>query len=128
MKIVSSIKYLIPAIAAIFVIGCAPQPATPLYNYENYSNSYYAYKKNMSPESTLELQKSIEKIIENTGNSRSGRVPPGMYANLGYMYLKAGKPNEATASFTKEKSIYPESSLFMDRMINKIQVAEGGKK
>ena len=51
-----------------------------------------------------------------------------MYANLGYMYLKSGNSNEATANFTKEKTIYPESTQFMDRMINRIKIAEGEKK
>jgi len=129
MKIIKKIHYFIPLIAiAAMISGCVPQPEKPLYNYGNYSDSYYAYKKNMTPETTLALQNSMEKVIEETALSQSGRVPPGMYANLGYLYMKAGKPNEAIASFTKEKDIYPESAFFMDRIINKIQVAEGNKK
>jgi len=128
MKIGDNVKYLVPMVVASLLVGCGAEPAKPLYSYGNYSDSYYAYKKNMNPESTLALQKSIEQTIENTDNGRSGRVPPGMYANLGYLYLKAGKPNDAIASFTKEKNVYPESALFMNRLINKIEVAEGSVK
>lgn len=121
--------YLVPVVATVVLLtGCAPQPAKPLYNYGNYSDSYYAYKKNMTPETTLALQNSMEKAITDTKLSQSGRVPPGMYANLGYLYIKAGKPNDAISNFTKEKTVYPESTIFMDRLINKIQATEGSKK
>lgn len=126
-KIVKRLKYVVPALAVIILVGCGAQPAKPLYNYASYSDSYYAYKKNMTEESTLQLEKSIQEAINGTENSRSGRVAPGMHANLGYLYLKAGKANEAIASFTMEKTIYPESTLFMDKLINRIKAAEGKK-
>lgn len=128
MKIVKNIKYLFLATAIILITGCASQSPKPLYNYGNYSDSYYSYKKNMTPKTTLALQNSIEKAIAETDKSESGRVPPGMYANLGYLYVKAGKPSEAIANFTKEKSIYPESTFFMDRLISRINATEGSKK
>lgn len=128
MRIVKNIKYLLSATAIILITGCVSQSPKPLYNYGNYSDSYYSYKKNMTPETTLALQNSIEKAIAETDKSESGRVPPGMYANLGYLYIKAGKPSDAIANFTKEKSIYPEATLFMDRLISRINAAEGGKK
>jgi len=99
----------------------------PLYNYIDYSESYYAYKKDMSTESLLTLQQSMEKAIEIAGQSSSGRVPPGMYANVGYIYLKSGKYQEAIVSFTKEKNIYPEAAHFMDRMIKKVELTEGAQ-
>ncbi len=120
---------LAPVIIAVFVVGCAKQPQyLPLYNYEDYGKNYYAYKKNMNPETTAALMQSIEKTTQEAEKSSSKRVPPGMYANLGYMYLKASKPNEAIANFTKEKAVYPESTLFMNRMINKVQALEENKK
>ncbi len=108
-------------------MGCA-QSAKPLYNYGNYNKSYYNFKKNTGEESALELQKTIEQAIKEKDGGTSGRVPPGMYANLGYIYLKNGKASEAIDNFTKEKTTYPESTHFMDRMIKKVQLAEGAKK
>lgn len=107
--------------------GCVNQ-SKPLYNYGNYNESYYAYKKDLNAESMLVLQKSIEKVIKNAGESTARRVPPGMYANLGYIYLKNGKINEAIANFEKEKVIYPEAAHFMDRMIKKTKLAKGAAK
>ena len=114
-------------IIAITMSGCATQPK-PLYTYGDYSGKYYSYKQNMSPESALELQKSIEYAITNTENTLSNRVAPGMYANLGYIYLKSGNTDKAIENFNNEKSIYPESAHFMDRMIKKIEVAQGENK
>ncbi|WP_373001124.1 DUF4810 domain-containing protein [Sulfurimonas sp.] len=120
------LKIIAPIAIAFFMTGCVEQPK-PLYNYGDYSDSYYASKKNICAESSLKLQKSIEKCIESTDGTLSGRVPPGMYANLGYIYLKGGNSEEAISSFTKEKTMYPESAHFMDRMIKKIKIAQGPK-
>lgn len=110
--------------AALLTGGCA-QKSQSLYNYGTYSERYYAYKKDATDESMFALQQSIEKAIENAGDSRSGRVPPGMYANLGYLYLKSGNGKEAITNFEREKAIYPESAHFMERMIRKVEAAEG---
>jgi len=126
MRIVTKTALLGVVTIGFLMSGCSAQPK-PLYNYGEYSESYYHAKKELSPESALELQKSIEYSIENAANSRSARVAPGMYANLGYIYLKGGKTDKALESFNKEKLIYPESAHFMDRMIKKIEVSEGKK-
>ena len=127
MQFASPLGFLLTLSAAFLLSACSDGPK-PLYNYGDYSDSYYGAKKNMTEESTLELQKSIEASIQNASESSSGRVPPGMYANLGYMQLKSGKTQEAIANFEKEKALYPESAHFMDRMIKKVQTAQGDKK
>jgi hypothetical protein len=123
---ISKIGGLILIFSVSLLSGCV-QPQ-PLYNYSDYNESYYHYKKDMSEESTLKLQKSIEEAIDKAGESRSGRVPPGMYANLGYIYLKGGNPKGAVLNFEKEKTTYPESAHFMDRIIAKVELAEGASK
>ena len=126
MRILTVLGLLTTIAISLLLSGCA-QPK-PLYTYGDYSSSYYATKKDMNEESALQLQKSIENAIENAHSSSSGRVAPGMYANLGYIYLKGGNTAKAVESFNKEKSIYPEASHFMNRMIQKIKVAEGENK
>ncbi|MFT7860776.1 MAG: DUF4810 domain-containing protein, partial [Sulfurimonas sp.] len=109
--IVLSLGTLILAIS-----GCSSH--TPLYNYGDYSESYYALKKESTADTALEYKQALEYCIKEADDSRSGRVPPGIYANLGYLYLKAGKNKKAVEYFTKEKSTYPEAAFFMDKMIN----------
>lgn len=107
--------------------GCASTP-TALYNYDGYSESYYAYKKSPSNESLESFIKVIEKDIENVDDSTSKRVPPGLYAKLGYLYLKSGQKDKAVAFFEKEKTIYPESAKFMSTLVNKVEASQGDKK
>ncbi len=122
-----TIPLLVITTIALLMSACSTKQE-PLYIYGDYSQSYYDSKKNLGVNTALELQKSIEYAIENASESRSGRVAPGMYANLGYIYLKGGKAAQAIESFNKEKSIYPESAHFMNRMIKKIDLMEGKNK
>jgi hypothetical protein len=110
----------------LLMAGCTKQPST-LYNYGDYSQSYYAYKQDPDAKTLLAMQQAIQKAIADAGDSISKRVPPGMYANLGYIYLKQGNPKEAISNFELEKKLYPESAHFMDRMIEKVKMAEGAK-
>jgi hypothetical protein len=127
MKVSHKLTLITSVIAIILTSGCSSQPK-PLYNYEDYSDSYYHYKKNAGEKSALEYKQNLEKAIENAGDGSSARVAPGLYADLGYTYLKGGNNQKAIEYFTKEKTIYPESAHFMDRMIQKIQTNEGDKK
>jgi hypothetical protein len=95
-----------------------------LYNFGDYNDSYYKHKKKSTPETRQALIKSIEKAIGEENKSLSGRVPPGMYANLGYMYLQDGNTQKAISLFEKEKETYPESVHFMDRLIVKVEKTE----
>ena len=110
----------------LITAGCSTHN-TALYNYEDYSESYYADVKEHNAESQLKLQKSIETAIENAKDSQSGRVAPGLYANLGYIYLKEGQNKKAIESFQKEKALYPEAAKFMDKMIQKVTMLEESK-
>jgi hypothetical protein len=48
-------------------------------------------------------------------------VPPGFHAHLGYLYFQTGKTDQALQSFETEKSLFPESTIFMDRLIAKLK-------
>jgi hypothetical protein len=111
---------------AVFMTACSSHN-TALYNYGDYSESYYSDVKDHSHESQLALQKSIEEAIKNAQESRSGRVAPGLYANLGYIYLKEGQSKLAIENFKKEKALYPESTKLMDRLIKKVEMLEEDK-
>ena len=117
------LKTAVSLAALLLMTGCATKPQA-LYHYGTYSESYYAYKQDASAENLLALQQAIEAAIADAGDSISGRVPPGMYANLGYIYLKQGNAKEAVKDFEMEKSLYPESAHFMDRVIEKVNKAE----
>jgi hypothetical protein len=108
---------ILSALIALFSLsGCKSTP--PMYEYNNYAESYYSLKKSTSDESYKEWKISLEAIIE-LSNEKSMRVPPGVYANLGYIHLKANNQEQAIQYFEQEKGIYPESEKFMNSLIKK---------
>lgn len=120
-------RSVILTIAAVLTVatitGCASKPQA-LYNYGGYSHTYYQLKKESSSEQLTALQEEIVKLIESKDHGMTGRVPPGIYANLGYIYLQQGNPQKAVENFKMEMEIYPESRQFMELMINKVKTAE----
>lgn len=114
-------KLLILAVSAltIFTSGCATQK--PMYDYASYSESFYGMKKDAGTETSEEWKTALEEIITKS-NAETLRVPPGVYANLGYIYLKANNNEKAIAYFEEEKKIYPESEIFMTNLIKKSKI------
>lgn len=126
MKNIFNIKFVVAiSMSAAFLTGCATT-AIP-YEYGNYSESYYSFKKEPGDQSLLEWKNSMMEIIEESEES-SFRVPPGIYANLGYLSLKQNNLDEAIAYFLKEKEIYPQATVFMDKLIAKTKSAKDGEK
>lgn len=119
----SIISAMTALLAAATITGCAAKPQA-LYNYDGYGHAYYQLKKENSPEQLAALQEEIVKMIQSKDHGTTGRVPPGIYANLGYIYLQQGNPQKAVENFKMEMDIYPESKQFMELMINKVETAQ----
>lgn len=101
--------------------GCAT-PRQPMYAWGNYSDSLYQSKKNETPETYEQHVQVLEKIVTES-NTRNLRVPPGVYAELGYVYASRNNPGKAIELFRLEKQTYPESTLLMDRLIGRAEKA-----
>ena len=69
----------------------------------------------------------MTEVIEESGENEF-RVPPGIYANLGYLSLKQNKFDEAVIYFNKEKQTYPQATVFMDKLIEKTKSTKDGDK
>lgn len=104
------------AAVGLLLGGC--QTARPLYHWGNYEKvMYLSYAK---PEkATLEVQR--EKLEEDVQQAagRNAAVHPGLHAQLGYVYFQLGRVDDALKEFNTEKALFPESAVFMDRMIEK---------
>jgi hypothetical protein len=48
------------------------------------------------------------------------KIAPGLYAELGTLYLQAGDATKAVAMYTKEREVWPESRGLMDALINNV--------
>ena len=102
-------RLLLFAIAALSA-GCV-QTAKPMYHWCNYSDSLYTCKKNDGAETLTQHQAVLEKIVAES-KEKSMRVPPGVCAELGYVYAAQNRNREAIGLFEQEKQTYPESVLF----------------
>lgn len=111
--------YLLIVIAGgIALTGC--QSGKPLSYWGSYESlTYKSYSKpgDVPPETViLRLNEDLQKA------AGLGLKPnPGIHAYLGYAYYEVGKPDEALKEFEAEKSLYPESACFMDRLIAKLK-------
>jgi len=49
------------------------------------------------------------------------RMPPGWHAHLGYLYYELGQRDQARQELLTEKAEFPESKVFMDRLLANLQ-------
>ncbi len=107
-------KTILIILATVLFTACSVQK--PLYTWSNYTNSSYNYLKNSDEKSTQELIESYQTIIEKQKGSR-GVVPPGIYADYGFLLLQANKTAEGRAMLLQEIALYPESKVFIERIL-----------
>jgi hypothetical protein len=98
--------------------ACAHAPA-PLYSWEDFPAQQYAvlvHDGSSSPENqTHALEAQAEKA-----RGTNAALPPGFRAHLGYLYLQAGNPGRARELWLAEKTAFPESAPYMERLIRKL--------
>ena len=100
-------------VAAALVTGCQ---SPDIYYWGHYEKSVYiAYVK--PAKATPELQARIMEEDMNRAISANKPLPPGFHAHLGNLYYQTGKSDLALQEFQKEKTQFPESAVFMDRLI-----------
>ena len=58
--------------------------------------------------------------IINESKKREIRVPPGVYAELGYIYLNENNISKSKQYIELEIKTYPESKYFMNQILLKI--------
>lgn len=107
-----------PALAAAALLtGCA----TPtLYHWGRYEDSLYLRERDTSEDGKARAFTLVEATIKDA-EGRGVKVPPGVYADYGYLLFKQGRLGEAVEAFRKESAAYPESRIFMDAVIARIE-------
>ena len=114
MKFTMIITTLLGLALTISLFGCAAPK--PMYYWGNYSRTLYHSKKNPGAESLSKHKATLENIIKES-QARNLRIPPGVCAELGYLFAAQNNTDEAIKLFQMEKEIYPESTILMDRLI-----------
>ena len=106
------------ACLTVALCGCVTNHYT--YDWGDYDPSMYAYYKN--PAKVGQFSDSLAAIIK-AGDAQGVKVPPGIYAEYGYLKLQQGKNSEAVGLFEQEEQHWPESKVFMERMIKVASVS-----
>ena len=110
----SRAKYLIVVAGLLFLSGCA---AKTHYVWSDYDTKFYKYYQNPSERDEFVLQ--LKEVLDECESS--GRVPPGIYAEYGYMMYEQGNSLQAVMYYQKESDKWPESKVFMSKMIANAQ-------
>lgn len=99
----------------VFISGCAVQPKT-LYYWGEYQNQVHEYLQSADGG---DIQKQVAALEAGIEKATAGglSLPPGYHAQLGMLYYAEGKPDLAIEQLQLEKSAYPESAIYMDRLL-----------
>lgn len=108
-------KKTVPVSCALVLLfgvvqGCAPGSK---YAWGKYDSTLYAHYKN--PQDKEAHLERLKEIVQNAESKDC--VPPGLYAEYGYALYETGNVPQAIAYFEKEKAKWPESNVFMEKMI-----------
>ena len=114
-------KLLFPTavMAVLFVAGSCTTPKT-LYSWYDYEDATYQYSKKSTEELQVKVLEQYKKITERQ-KGVSGVVPPGMYAEYGYLLYKTGKKDAGLSFLKKEVELYPESDTYISRIIKQLE-------
>lgn len=95
--------------------GCAPQGLFYWGDYE--SSLYQRYVEQNPSQAEAYLKQTIAEA-----ERANYRIPPGVYADYGYLLYRRDEKRAAIAYFGKEKKLYPESTLLMDKLIERVRL------
>lgn len=106
---------------AIVLSGCA---APTLYKWGDYDQGLYTSYKDATK--TEALRSQLETHIASMEKSKQ-KIAPGLYAELGTLYLQAGSTAKAMAFYSQERDLWPESKFLMTAMIENLERREKAK-
>lgn len=98
---------------ALAIAGCA---SPSRFEWGDYENSLYAFSK--APEARENYRKSLQTAIAR--GEETQRLAPGLYAELGYLFLEDNNNADAIASFQKEMAAFPESRTFLGSVVARL--------
>lgn len=99
--------------ALLMTIGCSTTRTTK-YEWGNYETALYQHYK--SPTDLGEYM-AVLKLVFDNAKQKNTKVPPGFYAEYGYLLLMNNRSDEAIHYFSLEREAWPEAVSFMDKMI-----------
>lgn len=112
-------KKLITAVVAVLAL-CSCGSEKSLYSWYDYEDTTYKYSKRQTDEWKERALKSYQKMSKKQKGTR-GVVPPGLYAEYGFMLCNSGNVEEGKSYLRQEIELYPESEIFISRIIKQLE-------
>lgn len=103
----------------LFVLASCHAPQT-LYSWYDSEDATYEYTKRLTEEKLEYAMKQYQKVIAKQKGFRK-TVPPGVNAEYGFLLYKAGKKDEGLSLLKAEINSYPESEVFISRIIKQLE-------
>jgi hypothetical protein len=111
----TTLACLSSAICLSMLAGCGGHT---LYEWRGYDTKLYEHYKN--PHEQQKFSEDMKEVVVRA--EAEGRVPPGIYAEYGFLLLEQGNRAAAVYYFQKEGFRWPESRILMNKLI---AVAQG---
>jgi hypothetical protein len=105
-------------LAAAAAAGCAP---AGMYDWGSYESSVLHLYTDPSPKQRDEDRRKLIDEVRKTELKGKQRVPPGKYAQIGYLCWLNGDTAAARQYFQAERDAYPESAKLMDSLLGRLQ-------
>ena len=99
-------------LGALALSACAQGP---LYDWQGYNAELLDYYQ------SGDKSEFAERMAKNISRAESkDKVPPGLYAEYGFILLELEETNMAIEYFNKEKERWPESAYLMDKVVARL--------
>lgn len=102
------------------LLGACAQTRPPLYAWDAFPKQQYETLLTSGNQLPADQLLALQAHAEKTAAS-GGRLPPGFRAHLGMLKLSVGDAVGARELWQGEKSAFPESAPFMDRLLKRLE-------
>jgi hypothetical protein len=104
------------------LFGCGTTPRQgSLYSWGSYEAGVFAHiNRESDPHTQIGImERELQEILASGKN-----IPPGFNAHIGILYSETGNHAGASAYFRMEKTLFPESAVFMDFLLARLVLEE----
>lgn len=103
--------------ASAWLAGCVQAPK-PLYSWESFPRTQYEFlqRSGATPGDQIRAMETHAQLARDGGAA----LPPGFRAHLGMLYLSVGNGDGARDMWIAEKTAFPESAPYIDRLLQRL--------
>jgi hypothetical protein len=106
-------------LAAALASGCASQSLYAWGHYEDLLHARWIEPGSADPATQIaRLREDVDRAA-----AAGRRVPPGVWAHLGYLHWVHGDAGAAREALGRERALFPESAAFVDGLLRRMDAS-----